>query len=184
MSRRRRTPSGEELELWEKVTETVAPLAPRPPKVAAPKKPAPAAAKEKPRKTPTVAAPPVVRPPPKQPAPPALNPIDRRTRLRLGRGTVAIDRRIDLHGMTQAAAEARLRRFLADAQAEGAKVVLVITGKGKSGAAGDDRGVLRRVVPMWLSSAALRPVVVGFDGAGPMHGGAGALYVRIRRLRG
>lgn len=180
---RRRTPSGEELELWEKVTETVAPLAPRPPKVVLSKKPAPPAAKGKPRKTPAVAAP-LAAKPPKPSAPPALNPIDRRTRLRLGRGSVAIDRRIDLHGMTQAAAEARLRRFLADAQLDGAKVVLVITGKGKPGAAGDDRGVLRRVVPIWLSSAALRPVVVGFDEAGPMHGGGGALYVRIRRLRG
>ena len=179
---RKRTPTGEELQLWEKVTDTVAPLAPRPPKVVAPRKPSASASKEKPRKTAPPVSPPVALKPPPKPSPPALNPIDRRTRLRLGRGTVAIDRRIDLHGMTQAAAEGRLRRFLAEAQSEGAKVVLVITGKGRSGA-GDERGVLRRVVPIWLSSPALRPVVVGFDEAGPMHGGSGALYVRIRRLR-
>jgi DNA-nicking Smr family endonuclease len=183
MSKGRRPPTGEELELWEKVTETVAPLErPRP---KAPAKTTPAAEKPAPpgkRPKPSKPAPPPVVQRPKSPAPPALNPFDRRTLSRISRGTVAIDARIDLHGLTQEAAQARLHRFLADAQASGAKLVLVITGKGKPGAAsGEERGVLRRVVPHWLGSPALRPVVIGFDEAGPGHGGSGALYVRIRR---
>ncbi len=105
--------------------------------------------------------------------------MDRRTRSRLTRGVVAIDMRIDLHGLTQIAAEGRLKRFLHDAQGAGAKVVLVITGKGA--ADGGERGVLRRMTPHWLSSADMRAVVVGFEEASPAHGGTGALYVRIRR---
>jgi DNA-nicking Smr family endonuclease len=178
---RRRRPTGEELELWQKVTETVAPLAPQP--RAAPKKPPTAKAKEKPKgkpEPPRSSAKPQPPPPPRKA--PALAPFDRRTLGRIGRGTVAIDGRIDLHGLTQEAAERRLFRFLADAQDGGARLVLVITGKGRvSGSAGGERGVLRRVVPMWLASPRLRPIVVGFDEAGPTHGGGGALYVRLRR---
>ena len=132
---RKRPPTAEELQLWQKVTETVAPLG----------RPAAGEADGR-RKSPTprpkrkAAAKPAPAPPAAghaaetraAEAPPALSPIDRRTRSRLDRGAVAIDARIDLHGMTQAAAERRLRRFLADAQADGAKLVLVITGKGRS----------------------------------------------------
>ena len=180
MSRGRRTPTGEELELWEKVTDSVAPLLRL--RVKLPQKPKPSPPKDEKKAAPKpVASPPPPKLPPKPKAPPSLNPFDRRTLGRIGRGTVAIDARIDLHGMTQDAAQARLTRFIADAQAKGAKLVLVITGKGTSGTG--ERGVLRRVVPMWLASPQLRPFVVGFDEAAPTHGGTGALYVRIRRAK-
>ncbi|HEX5866107.1 MAG TPA: Smr/MutS family protein, partial [Beijerinckiaceae bacterium] len=48
----------------------------------------------------------------------------------------------------------------------------------------EERGVLRRVVPHWLRLPDLRPLVVGFEEAAVRHGGAGALYVRLRRARG
>lgn len=179
---KRRTPSGEEIALWEKVTETVTPLA-RPPRRPRPKPPTEAAKPQKPKpaKAPVVPVKPAAKPAPKPATPPALNPLDRRTLSRIGRGSVAIDGRIDLHGMTQEAAQHRLVAFLERAQADGKKVVLVITGKGKAADGNGERGVLRRVVPHWLSAPRLRPLVVGFDAAGPAHGGAGALYVRIRR---
>jgi DNA-nicking Smr family endonuclease len=102
----------------------------------------------------------------------------------VARGSLAIDRSIDLHGLTQAAAERRLDLFLRQAQADGARVLLVITGKGRSGeAGGEERGVLRRMVPLWLAAPDLRSIVVGFEEAAQHHGGAGALYVRIRRRR-
>ena len=182
---RRRTPTGEELELWEKVTETVAPIArPKkvPPKPAEPeKKKPPGPLKKKAALVPQFAPP---KPPPPK-SPPALSPLDRRTRRGVARGNVAIDRRIDLHGLTQLAAERRLDTFLRDAQMEGAKVVLVITGKGKiaDDTREGERGVLRRIVPHWLASPSLRAVVIGFEEAARNHGGAGALYVRIRRLK-
>jgi DNA-nicking Smr family endonuclease len=184
MTRRRRTPTEEELALWEKVTDSVAPLAVPPPKpaakpVAAKTPPPPKTKSAKPAPAP-IAVPP---PPPVKPKPPPLHALDRRTRGRLSRGSVAIDRRVDLHGLTQAAAHARLGRFLRDAQDEGAKIVLVITGKGRPPGmgGGEERGILRRMVPAWLAAPNMRAVVIGFDEAGPTHGGAGALYVRLRR---
>jgi DNA-nicking Smr family endonuclease len=179
MSRRRPPPSAEELVLWQNVTRSVAPLKRR-----KPADPRPAEETLEPKKTAKPA--PAVRaaaPPPKAtpPKPPALAPIDRRTLSRVNRGALSIDARIDLHGMTQAAAHDRLIDFLSGAQASGARLVLVITGKGKTGDGEGERGILRRLVPVWLASAELRPVVVGFDEAGRAHGGAGALLVRLRR---
>jgi DNA-nicking Smr family endonuclease len=81
-----------------------------------------------------------------------------------------------------------LGAFLRRSQAEGAKLVLVITGKGAAASAhgpglSDERGVLRRMVPHWLRMADLRGVVMGFEEASLRHGGGGALYVRLRRHR-
>jgi DNA-nicking Smr family endonuclease len=120
------------------------------------------------------------------PRPPALAPIDDRTRRRLVRGTIAVDERLDLHGLTQEAAHSVLRRFLVTARDRGARIVLVITGKGKAGGSAfemHERGVLRRSVPHWLADPSLREVVVGYEEAHLAHGGAGAVYVRLRRRR-
>ena len=92
---------------------------------------------------------------------------------------------MDLHGLRQDQAHGVLRQFLFTAQARGAKLVIVITGKG--GRSSDlaswhsETGVLRRSVPQWLRAPELRGVVIGFEEASQHHGGAGALYVRIRR---
>ena len=179
MSRRKPPPSAEDLALWDTVTRSVAPLKRRKPSKTKPADgPAPVKKPDAPAPAPPVAAP---APKPKPARPPALTPIDRRMLSRVNRGAVAIDGRIDLHGMTQAAAHSRLIDFLYGAQGSGARLVLVITGKGRNGSGENERGVLRRLVPIWLSSAELRPAVVGFDEAGRAHGGAGALLVRLRR---
>ncbi len=101
-------------------------------------------------------------------------------RQRLSRGSAGVDARLDLHGLTQAARSHGSRAF-SHAQTRGHTLVLVITGKGS----GDDpeRGVLRRQVPHWLALPELRALVIGFEEAGRGHGGAGALYVRVRRER-
>jgi DNA-nicking Smr family endonuclease len=119
-----------------------------------------------------------VRPGPPPKAPPPLMPIDRRLKQRLARGTVEIDARLDLHGRTQSEAHAALLRFLHRAQGDGARTVLVITGKG-----GIDGGVLRRHVPFWLALPELRAFVLAVEPAHIAHGGEGALYVRLRRGR-
>ncbi len=134
---------------------------------------------------------PASKPPPKPSAPRPAH-LDRRMSGKVARGRIGIDARIDLHGMTQAAAHRRLVTFLHEAQATGARLVLVITGKGspdRSEAAfatmyEPERGVLRRAVPQWLNGAELRPFVVGFGEASRRHGGGGALYVQVRRRRG
>src|SRR3954469_12093813 len=109
-----------------------------------------------------------------------LTPLGRRQRRSVARGKEAIDARLDLHGLTQAQAHAALLRFLRDAGARGARLVLVITGKGSRDG---ERGVLKRQVPQWLALPEFRSLVVGYEDAGIRHGGAGALYVRLRRMR-
>jgi len=89
--------------------------------------------------------------------------------------------------MRQVEAHDALTSFLRRSQASGHAVVLVVTGKGASSAGPffvEERGVLRRVVPHWLRLPELRPLVLGFEEASLHHGGAGALYVRLRRRRG
>jgi DNA-nicking Smr family endonuclease len=119
--------------------------------------------------------------------PPPLAPIERRLKRDLSRGRAAIDGALDLHGLTQAEAHQALRNFLRHSQAQGARLVIVVTGKG--GATDEwsgwpnERGVLKRLTPQWLREPDLRSVVLGFEEAGRAHGGSGALYVRLRRLQ-
>jgi DNA-nicking Smr family endonuclease len=175
---RRRVLSYEERVLWTTVTKAIAPLratarlapdeetettadAVKPPRPAGPKK----------------ASPPLA---PQMPTPPPLTPLSRRMKRGVVRGKQAIDARLDLHGLTQAQAHGALLRFLHNAHARDARLVLVITGKGR----GAEPGVLRRQVPQWLGLPEFRALVLGFEDAGARHGGEGALYVRLRRARG
>lgn len=176
--RRPRALTGEELALWAEIVKGIAPLRgrprPRPPEGSPAAAPAPAP--PPPRHAPAPAKPAALKPPP-------LTPLDRRARRQLRRGRGAPDAAIDLHGLTQEEAHGALLAFLRRSQGEGARLVLVVTGKGAGGAEGTgaERGVLARVVPHWLRLPALRPLVLGFEEAGPRQGGAGALYVRLRR---
>lgn len=183
----RRRLSVEERTLWTDVTRSVAPLPKRRsaepdddgPDVALPAKPAAKrASKTKSIPAPVVAPPAVPRPVQRQePAP-----LGRKARRRLARGAEAIDGRLDLHGLTQAQAHDALLGFLRAARGRGAKVVLVITGKG-GGDAHEGRGVLKRQVPMWMRLPEFRELIVGFEDAAIAHGGSGAMYVRVRRTR-
>lgn len=115
---------------------------------------------------------------------PPLSGIEKRMVKEVARGHRAIDSRIDLHGMRQAEAHAALNSFIYRAHASGAKLVLVITGKGGGlDAFGEERGVLKRLVPHWLADPVMRRMIIGFESAARGHGGEGALYVRIRRRR-
>jgi DNA-nicking Smr family endonuclease len=100
--------------------------------------------------------------------------LDRRSAERLRRGARRIEARLDLHGMTQAEAHRALDEFLALADAAGQRCVLVITGKG---------GVLRAGVPRWINEQPNRSRVLAVMPAQPKDGGAGALYILLRRRR-
>src|SRR3974390_1685889 len=117
--RNRRKLAAEERSLWDEITRSVRPL--RRKMIAAPA-PAPTQAW-----SPGVAAP--IRAPAQKRAP-LPQPLQRRDRQRLARGIAIIDARLDLHGTTQAQAHGSLLRFLRRVQADGARFVLVITGKG------------------------------------------------------
>ena len=176
MSRRRL--SDEERALWTGVTRSIAPL--RKSALAEADEPAPPIPKSKAAVRAAVVAQPIA--PLKAAAPPPLAPLGRKMKQRIARGRRAIDGRLDLHGLTQAEAHDALLRFLHGGQARGAKVVLVITGKGGSDAY-EGRGVLKRMVPLWLRLPEFRGLVVGFENAAIGHGGEGALYVSLRRAR-
>lgn len=181
-SRRPRTTT-EDRALWEAVSKTVKPLKHRPVASSEGDDADPPVNKTRKSATPT---PPKSVDTSRPRTPPRLTPLDRRQLARIGKGTIAIDARVDLHGMTQARAHKRLCTFLLDSQAAGARLVLVITGKGQASDAspfGSERGVLRRSVPNWLAAPDLRPYVIGYETAGRAHGGDGALYVRIRSRR-
>jgi len=99
---------------------------------------------------------------------------DRRSLENLKRGKMRPQARLDLHGMTRDEAFEELSRFIAAAQVRGVRVALIITGRS---------GVLREEVPRWLMVTALRPRILGIAEAKPRDGGAGALYVMIRKVR-
>jgi DNA-nicking Smr family endonuclease len=163
--------SADETALWERLKQSVKPLAPAPAAVreAAPK---PSGTnKSLPPAAPAAAR--VLRP--GAPSPGRLEEKDRR---RLRRRLIDVDDRLDLHGMSQQRAFAALAAFLRRAQARGNRIVLVVTGKGRGEG---ERGVLRETVPAWLAGPDFRPLVAAVEEAGRRHGGAGALYVRIRR---
>jgi DNA-nicking Smr family endonuclease len=170
--------SDEEVTLWLTVTRHVL----RRPDAKTPQAPPPKPEKPAKSASPPPAAP--VRPePPPRPSIPSLAPIERRARQKLSRGHMPVDAALDLHGLRQHEAHPALHGFLIRAQHQGAKIVLVVTGKGegRSGDIYEEGGVLRRNVPIWLRAPEWRNLVVGFEEAARHHGGAGALYIRIRR---
>lgn len=111
--------------------------------------------------------------------------MDRKRFQQMSRGKLRPERRIDLHGMTLAQAHPALLRFIMESVSEGRRLVLVITGKGKSrpesGPIPERHGVLRHQVPHWLNSPPLRAHVLQISNAHLKHGGQGAYYVYLRR---
>lgn len=190
MARRRsRTLDPAEQDLWQKVARTASPMhsfqralseasapaAPEPlrPPPAAPQPLAPFRIGSKAARAPVVAV-----------ADPSVQ-MDRKAYDRLRRGKLTPDARIDLHGMTLSQAHPALIGFIMRCHARGDRLVLVITGKGRT-APGDGpiprrQGALKLDVPHWLRSAPLAPLVLELREAHRRHGGEGALYVYLRR---
>jgi len=207
MSRTGRKPGGggrsitaDEARLWQHATRSLAPVKAKARVVATPaaSEPMPATTQASQpaaasRKAPAASREPSAVTPAKarsrQPVP--LAEFDRRKVRRIASGKIEVEARIDLHGSRQRDARARLRSFLLAAHAKGHKTVLVITGKGgeePADALGSlmgerQRGVIRRSVPHWLEEPDLRAVVLSYTQASPRHGGAGALYVQLRKAR-
>jgi len=93
---------------------------------------------------------------------------------------------LDLHGHTLDAAHARLLHGLSQAKAMGARLVLVITGRPRPADAADRgqrRGAIRAKLLDWLAHSDHAPDIAAIRGAHQRHGGAGALYVVLKRRR-
>ncbi|WP_119460525.1 Smr/MutS family protein [Rhodospirillaceae bacterium SYSU D60014] len=188
MSKKRRA-SEAELDLWRAAMRDAKPLPGR--DASEPSAPALPPAE---RHAPPPATPPRSVPAAPSPAPPSpaarrrsselghgrSEGLDRRQAERLSRGRLPIEARLDLHGMTQAEAHARLNAFIARAVAANKRCVLVITGKGLYR---EGLGVLREAVPRWLNESPNREHLLAFDYAQQRDGGLGALYVLLKRKR-
>lgn len=173
--------------LWQAVLRTVTPLDRRGTSEASGEGDAPEGAKRQARhRPPTQTARPQARSRSSGTAPEQMNRADWR---RVANGKIAIGRRIDLHGHDRPAAHRLVDATLKAAQEAGVACVLIVTGKGRTSPSdegfreGLERGVLRRELPHWLGSGALRQIVRAYAPAHQRHGGSGAWYVLLRRKR-
>ncbi len=98
---------------------------------------------------------------------------------RLRTGGFRIQGTLDFHGLTRDKAQAALEPFITSARREGHRCVLVITGKGLNSE--DQIPVLRTSVQQWLTRGRIARHVLAFCSAQAGDGGAGALYVLLRR---
>jgi len=181
--------SADEAALWEKVAATIVPLNPV-------------------RKAKPVQAEPAVfnaplqpkaikgRVPPPRPAPPPPSPVARPLQShgldstwdrKLARGAIAPDVTIDLHGLGLDAAHGRLNGGIAQALAMGARVILLIAGKHRPhdehDLRGSRRGAIRAKLLDWLAHSAHASQIAAVRPAQPRHGGAGAVYIVLRKAR-
>jgi DNA-nicking Smr family endonuclease len=189
---RRRTLRPEEEVLWHAVARTATPLHPKPdhvPVLNLPRSVVTEPVPRKPEPLPQFRVGEKARSPVTLPGPASISAIqmDRKAFDRLTRGKLAPEGRIDLHGMTVAEAHPELIRFILNSHAAGMRLVLVITGKGKSGPdvgpIPQRYGILKHQVPQWLRVAPLASVTMQVAEAHLKHGGAGAYYVYLRRSR-
>lgn len=113
--------------------------------------------------------------------------MDAKAFAKMSKGKLSPEARIDLHGMTVSEAHPELIRFILKSHAEALRLVLVITGKGKAGPdfgpIPQRYGILKHQVPNWLRSPPLVGLILQVSEAHLKHGGAGALYVYLRRTR-
>lgn len=101
----------------------------------------------------------------------------------IGKGVIIPDVSIDLHGQGLSHAYARLDGALEQAIAHGARVILLVTGKARSHdrTSGEGRGAIASVVHDWLAASRHARWIAAVRGAHPRHGGAGALYIVLKR---
>ena len=107
--------------------------------------------------------------------------VDARLLRRLRTGDFAVQGHVDLHGMTTEEARPAVDRFLAQAYLDGKRCVLIVHGRGRNSK--DQIPVLKRSLVRWLARGQSARQVLAFTSARPCDGGAGAVYVLLRRLR-
>ncbi|MDN4630854.1 Smr/MutS family protein [Sphingomonas sp. PsM26] len=195
-----RSLSPDEAALWVRVMAGVRPIARRPAEPAPvplqgsakPKAPPPPAAMPKTSRTALPAAKPsssikplaVARAARVQP-PIVANTLDGSWDRRLSRGLVSPDRTVDLHGHTLASAYDMLDAALAAAIRAGDRTILLVTGKPPRPASERPhaRGAIRAATGDWLAGSRHSSAIAAVRAAHPRHGGAGALYIVLKRPR-
>jgi DNA-nicking Smr family endonuclease len=107
--------------------------------------------------------------------------VDPRLVTRLRRGEFAMQGHIDLHGMTRDAAKLALVDYIVDSVRKGRRAVLIVHGRGRGSPGGHP--ILKHATAHWLSHGTISGYVLAFATARPGDGGAGAMYVLLRRER-
>ncbi|WP_321326771.1 Smr/MutS family protein [uncultured Parasphingorhabdus sp.] len=105
---------------------------------------------------------------------------------RLAKGMVHPDVTVDLHGYSLSSAHGRLDSALELSIAAGHRAILLITGKARSDEErrrAGGRGAIRSAISDWLAASRHAAHIATVRRAHPRHGGAGALYIILRRHR-
>ncbi|HET8732783.1 MAG TPA: Smr/MutS family protein, partial [Anaeromyxobacteraceae bacterium] len=105
--------------------------------------------------------------------------IDHGVVRKLRRGEFAVQGHVDLHGLTREEAKRTVDEFLRASRSAGKRCVLVVHGRGLHSK--DQLPVLKDALRSWLGSARFGRHVLAFATARPVDGGAGAIYVLLRR---
>lgn len=195
MMRAPRGLSPDEAALWEQVAATITPIHP-----ARPLAHKPEAAPQPQSQPQSLPLPPKrvkgrIPPPRPAPAPPSLpvarplesKGLDSSWDRKLARGAIAPDVTIDLHGLGLDAAHGRLTGGIAQALAMGSRVILLIAGKHRPhdehDLRGSRRGAIRAKLLDWLAHSPYADRIAAVRPAQPRHGGAGAVYIVLRKAR-
>jgi DNA-nicking Smr family endonuclease len=107
--------------------------------------------------------------------------LDPRVVTRLRRGEFSMQAHLDLHGMIQADAKEALTEFIVDSVRKGRRAVAIVHGRGLRSPGGQP--VLKHAVAQWLSHGLMGGYVLAFTTAKAYDGGAGAVWVLLRRER-
>ena len=105
--------------------------------------------------------------------------LDRRLLRRLRKGDFALQGHIDLHGMTRDEAHLAVDKFITSSHAAGKRCLLIIHGRGLHSK--DQMPVLKERMKAWLERGRISRSVLAFTSARPCDGGAGAIYVLLRK---
>ncbi|MGC4122488.1 MAG: Smr/MutS family protein [Myxococcales bacterium] len=105
--------------------------------------------------------------------------VDKRVLAALRRGEYAVQGHVDLHGLTKAEAKESVDQFLTGSRRAGKRCVLVVHGRGLNSK--DHIPVLKEQLKVWLQRGHIGRAVLAFATARPHDGGAGAVYVLLRR---
>lgn len=107
--------------------------------------------------------------------------LDIKTFQQLKAGSLSVEAHLDMHGMTSDQAQESLLFFIRESYLQGRRCVLIVTGRGINSPGG--HSVLRREAETWLTRDPLKRVVLAFCTAQPKDGGAGAIYVLLRKQK-
>ncbi|MFN2098929.1 Smr/MutS family protein [Altererythrobacter sp. MF3-039] len=175
--------SAEEAAIWAKVASTVTPMEGKRAPVIQKAVPAVSPRKQKP-----VVAPEVTKPFPSKPqsATTQGGGLDSHWDRKLKAGSIEPDFTLDLHGASLDGAYNRLMDGLRQANAMGARVVLLVTGKPRPvdpADRGHKRGAIRAKILDWLAASEFSSDIAAVRRSHRRHGGDGALYLVLKRGR-